>query len=182
VEDLLSRWNVPAEQVYQVLDYTHAKQNLQELVELLPAPLKQAGTLAKRWKNWLWQGDLAEIYESLCRILSGKKKTQALKKWQNYFERNASRMQYERFRQAAVPCGSGCVESAIRRVINLRLKAPGTFWTQDMAECFLFLRSQLLSGRWDTFIHNVARLTRQWIEPLPQLNNLEELYELPQAA
>jgi hypothetical protein len=89
---------------------------------------------------------------------------------------------YERFRQAAVPCGSGCVESAIRRVINRRLKAPGTFWTQDMAECFLFLRSQLLSGRWDTFIHNVARLTRQWIEPLPQLNNLEELYELPQAA
>jgi hypothetical protein len=77
---------------------------------------------------------------------------------------------------------SGCVESAIRRVINLRLKAPGTFWTQDMAEYFLFLRSQLLSGRWDTFIHNVARLTRQWIEPLPQLNNLEELYELPQAA
>jgi predicted NBD/HSP70 family sugar kinase len=74
------------------------------------------------------------------------------------------------------------VESAIRRVINLRLKAPGTFWTQDMAECFLFLRSQLLSGRWDTFIHNVARLTRQWIEPLPQLNNLQELYELPQAA
>ena len=96
--------------------------------------------------------------------------------------RNAARMQYERFRQAAVPCGSGCVESAIRRVINLRLKAPGTFWTQDMAECFLFLRSQLLSGRWDTFIHNVARLTRQSIEPLPQLNNLEEPSELPQAA
>jgi hypothetical protein len=182
VEDLLSRWNVPSERVYQVLDYTHAKQNLQERVELLPAPLKQAGTLAKRWKNWLWQGDLVEIYESLCRVLTGKKKTHALKKWQNYFERNAARMQYEHFRQAAVPCGSGCVESAIRRVINLRLKAPGTFWTQDMAECFLFLRSQLLSGRWDTFIDNVARLTRQWIKPLPQLNNLEELYELPQAA
>src|SRR5947199_8442691 len=57
VEDLLSRWNVPSERVYQVLDYTHAKQNLQELVELLPAPLKQAGTLAKRWKDRLWPGD-----------------------------------------------------------------------------------------------------------------------------
>jgi hypothetical protein len=43
------------------------------------------------------------------------------------------------------------------------------------------LRSHLLSGRWDTCIHNVARLPRQWIEPLPQLNNLEGLYELPQA-
>jgi hypothetical protein len=63
-----------------------------------------------------------------------------------------------------------------------RLKSLRSLRTQDMAECFLFLRSQLLSGRWDTFIHNVAHLTHQWIDPLPQLNNLEELYELPQAA
>jgi hypothetical protein len=91
VEDLVSRWNVPAERVYQVLDYTHAKQNLQELVELLPTPLKQAGTLAKRWKNWLWQGDLAGIYESLCRVLTGKKKTQALKKWVIFQHRVLSR-------------------------------------------------------------------------------------------
>ena len=55
-----------------------------------------------------------------------------------------------------MPCVSGGVESALRRVMILRLKAPGTFWTPEMAECFLFLRSQLLSGRWDTFIDNVA--------------------------
>lgn len=66
-----------------------------------------------------------------------------------------------------MPCGSGCVESAIRRVINLRLKAPGSFWTPEMAECFLFLRSQLLSGRWDTFIDNVARLKTRLLKPLP---------------
>jgi hypothetical protein len=35
-----------------------------------------------------------------------------------------------------------------------------------MAECFLFLRSQLLSGRWDTFIDNVARLKTRLLEPL----------------
>ncbi|CAK0772574.1 hypothetical protein CCP4SC76_5580019 [Gammaproteobacteria bacterium] len=44
------------------------------------------------------------------------------------------------------------VESAIRRVINLRLKAPGTFWLKKMVECFLFLRSQLISGRWEIFM------------------------------
>jgi hypothetical protein len=82
------------------------------------------------------------------------------------FQRNAQRMQYECFRKANIPCGSGCVESAIRRVINLRLKAPGPFWTRQMAECFLFLRSQLLSGRWDIFMHKVACLTRQLMEPL----------------
>ncbi len=145
---------------------THDKQNLQELVELLPARLKNAGAVAKRWKDLLWKGDLQGLYDSLRQVLSGRKKTRALKKWRDDFQRNAQRMQYERFRKANIPCGSGCVESAIRREINLRLKAPGTFWTRRMAECFLFLRSQLLSGRWDIFMHNVACLTRQLMEPL----------------
>jgi hypothetical protein len=42
-------------------------------------------------------------------------------------------------------------------VINLRLKAPGTFWTAAMGECFLFLRSQLLSGRWEVMLDNLIR-------------------------
>ncbi|CAK0774583.1 hypothetical protein CCP4SC76_5890008 [Gammaproteobacteria bacterium] len=53
------------------------------------------------------------------------------------------------------------MESAIRRVINLRLKAPGTFWLKEMVECFLFLRSQLLSGRWGIFMTNLTSLARQ---------------------
>ena len=41
-----------------------------------------------------------------------------------------------------------------------------SFWNPEMAECFLFLRSQFLSGRWDSFIHNVARLKARLLEPL----------------
>jgi hypothetical protein len=184
VEALCERYEWPRENVHQVLDYTHAKQNLQELVELLPARLKDAGAVAKRWKDLLWKGDLQGLYDSLRQVLTGRKKTRALKKWRDYFQRNAQRMQYERFREANLPCGSGCVESAIRRVINLRLKAPGTFWTRRMAECFLFLRCQLLSGRWDIFMHNVARLTRQLMEPLhgSSSTRMHDSDELPLAA
>jgi hypothetical protein len=53
--------------------------------------------------------------------------------------------------------GSGSLESAIRRVINLRLKAAGTFWTKEMGECFLFLRSQLLSERWEVILDNLTQ-------------------------
>ncbi len=53
--------------------------------------------------------------------------------------------------------GSGAVESAIRRVINLRMKAPGTFWKEDTAEIFLYLRSQMISGRWDQCFSNFFR-------------------------
>jgi len=66
-------------------------------------------------------------------------------------------MQYQTFERQGIPCGSGSVESAIRRVINLRLKAPGTFWTIEMAEVFLFLRSQLISGRWSIMMRNLTR-------------------------
>ena len=145
-----------------------AKQNLQALIDWLPARLQREGRLAKQWRDGLWQGDLKALHRSLCDTLRGKKKAQALNKWDNYFARNPKRLQYSRFRERAVPCGSGCVESAIRRVINLRLKAPGTFWTLEMAECFLLLRSQLLSGRWDIFIDNVARLKTRLLEPLLQ--------------
>ena len=67
------------------------------------------------------------------------------------------------FQRQGLPCGSGSVESAIRRVINLRLKAPGTFWTPAMAECFLFLRSQLLSGRWEIMLANLTAETAKQV-------------------
>lgn len=174
VEALCQRRGLDKERVYQVIDYTHAKQNLQELIDLLPARLQREGRLARQWRDWLWQGDLDALYQSVCETLRGQKKAQALKKWDDYFDRNHKRLQYTRFRELAVPCGSGCVESAIRRVINLRLKAPGTFWTRDMAECFLFLRSQLISGRWDIFIYNVARLKARLLEPLQNNISLGE--------
>jgi hypothetical protein len=56
-----------------------------------------------------------------------------------------------------LPCGSGCVESAIRRVINLRLKSAGSFWLKQVAEYMLFLRSALLSGRWKIFMTKFSR-------------------------
>ena len=54
-----------------------------------------------------------------------------------YFDRHRDRMRYRYFRRKEIPIGSGAVESAIRRVINLRLKAPGSFWREDTAEVFL---------------------------------------------
>jgi hypothetical protein len=93
------------------------------------------------------------------------KQGQALKKWRNYFSENRKRMQYAEFKKTGLPCGSGHVESAIRRVVNLRLKSRGIFWKKEMAECFLFLRSQLLSGRWKIFMGNLTALTRRAFQP-----------------
>ena len=69
-------------------------------------------------------------------------------------------MQYAAYRHLDLPTGSGAVESAIRRVINLRLKSPGIFWKPDVAETMLFLRSTLLCDRWDIMSKNVVMHNR----------------------
>lgn len=157
VEKLCRAMGLTQKPVYQVLDYIHAKQNLREIIDLIPEKLRKGGRLERKWKKLLWKGDIQGLRQEICRLLKGTKKEQALKKWRDYFERNAKRMQYETFKAKHIPCGSGHVESAIRRVINMRLKAAGSFWTPKMAEYFLFLRSQLVSGRWKIFFRNASR-------------------------
>lgn len=143
--------------VYQVLDYTHAKQQLALLLDYVAKGKRQPENLDKKWLALLWQGKIDDLATEIKRVCTGARLRAALKKWRSYFAENQSRMRYQAFQEAAIPCGSGCVESAIRRVINLRLKAPGSFWTTQMAEIFLFLRSQLLSGRWSIMLHNCTR-------------------------
>lgn len=142
---------------FQVLDYTHAQQNLHDILELVPQRVKTKEKLETKWHALLWKGDIQGLQAEIYRVLTGRKQRAALKKWKTYFEANAQRMQYQSFKAAGLPCGSGCVESAVRRIINLRLKSAGTFWKREMAECFLFLRAQLLSGRWLVFLRNATR-------------------------
>lgn len=182
VEALLGRGGLASARVYQVLDYTHAKQNLHHILDLLPKRLRTT-ELEQRWKTLLWQGEIAELGQEITQTFPSKSRRQrALRKWESYFVANADRMQYQAFEAQGLPCGSGCVESAIRRVINLRLKAPGTFWTPDMGESVLFLRSQLLSGRWEVLLHNLTTRTAKQMRSDRVSKQTANDYELPQAA
>ncbi len=163
VQVLLGDLSLRPEQVFQVIDYFHAAARLWALLELRGnLTSKERMRIYRQWKGLLWKGDIAGLKAAVMQTAHGKARKKMLKGL-GYFETHACRMQYQSFKANNVPQGSGCVESAIRRVINLRLKAPGTFWTSAMAEYFLFLRSQLLSGRWSIFMANVAKRRRdQW--------------------
>jgi hypothetical protein len=160
--------------IFQVLDYTHAKQNLQDILELVAKGVKTKNKLEAKWHALLWNGDIQGLHAEICRVLTGRKQSAALKKWKNYFEENAKRMQYQAFKAAGIPCGSGCVESAIRRIINLRLKSAGTFWKREMAEHFLFLRAQLLSGRWFIVLRNATRQLARALLNLSDCHDVEQ--------
>ena len=151
---------------HEALDYTHAKQNLYKIVEMMPRSLAHhQEEVAEYWKDLLWSGEFDEL-RSTIEILfrTPKKRKQALKKFDNYFVANKERMQYSLFKDQKLPTGSGAVESAIRRVINLRIKGAGIFWTAEMAEVMLFLRSQFLCGRWATVLQNYVCKTRNLLK------------------
>ena len=47
----------------------------------------------------------------------------------NYFERNAERMRYPKFREQKLFVGSGVIEASCKTVIGSHLKHSGMFWT-----------------------------------------------------
>jgi len=147
-------------EIHQVLDYPHAKQNLNEILALVPDKICSEKWL-KECYRMLWAGDTEGLHRHIFTHLEkdGKKKGQT--KWEGYFEKNAKRMEYQRFAEIGIPCGSGCVESAIRRVINLRLKGNGIFWLKETVEMMLYLRSQWISGCWNILMNNI---TSEWRE------------------
>jgi hypothetical protein len=54
-------------------------------------------------------------------------------------------LDYAKARRAKMPMGSGTMESAIRRVVNLRLKGAGIFWYEEQ---ILLLRTYYKSKHW----------------------------------
>ncbi|MEO1255077.1 MAG: hypothetical protein AAFY41_09355, partial [Bacteroidota bacterium] len=73
----------------------------------------------------------------------------------NYFVKHTDRMQYYKFKANKWLCGSGLVESAIRRIINLRFKSASSFWQVENLEPLIFLRAAFLAGRWKFLIRNI---------------------------
>jgi len=160
----------------QILDYTHAKQNIGIVKKLISDALKlsdkESRKLSKKVRELLWDGNINGIADLVREKLVGKKKAPkaALKKLSEYFE-DHYRFQYKTFRDNGLPTGSGTVESAIRRVINLRIKGTGLFWKREHAENIIFLRSLVLTGK----LKNACRKGLGLVRNMFDKNTIENL-------
>jgi hypothetical protein len=74
-----------------------------------------------------------------------------------YFEHNAHRMRYARYRDLGMFTGSGAIEAACKAIVAQRAKQSGMHWTVDGAADIIALRCQQASGRWDEL----------WAHPAP---------------
>src|SRR5205807_1019661 len=97
----------------------------------------------------LLSGKVEEMIQELER-LGQKCSSKAFQTEVNYFVKHGrehKRMEYGRMKERGLPLGSGAIESAMRRVVNLRLKGATLFWHKDSAEAVLLLRCFAKSRR-----------------------------------
>ena len=77
---------------------------------------------------------------------ASQKARSALEDTAHYFDENRARMLYGTYRNQGLSIGSGPIESAVKNVVNLRMKGCGMRWAKDRAEHMLHLRAAHLSN------------------------------------
>lgn len=145
----------------EVVDYFHVVERLTEFAKARPGwSEKQSTTWVKRQKGRLKRGWIERIEKDVAKVLTPEEKKKGTEL--AYWRRNRERMRYSTFRKRGLPNGSGAVESAVRRVINLRLKGPSIVWREDHAEGVIHLRAHAKAGRWDA-IEDVILENCRWV-------------------
>jgi hypothetical protein len=155
---LLRSVKVAPEKIHQAVDFYHAMEHLGSAADLARCfndkqKKKWLKTQSKRLLSGETEKVVAELEELAVKQPSKKMNTEL-----GYFVRHAreqKRMAYATLEKSGLPLGSGAIESAVRRVINLRLKGAGIFWHKQSAEAMLLLRSFAKAGRLQ-HLHSLA--------------------------
>lgn len=171
---VVKRVGLRAGQVVEVLDFCHAVHH----VSLALAGLNLTPEERQRWyrtlRKQLRAGRAYQVTATLSLLAEEKSGNDAAWTALRFLEKHAEagRLRYHEFRRRGVPLGSGAIESAIRRVVNLRLKGNGLLWYVDNAEGMLLLRAAALSGRWAETLEHVRetmahdrRIDWHWVGP-----------------
>ena len=150
--------------IYRILDVYHACENLNKALAILYPEAKSRREvyreLRTKLRNTGWE-EVVNRLEADYRDRYPQAQTQpetALTADQkeclrviNYIRHHGQQghMNYGMYSLMGLPLGSGAIESAIRRVVNLRMKSNGIFWKIERAEEMQLLRATVLSDRWD---------------------------------
>jgi hypothetical protein len=161
VPKLIKALGLKDDQVQQLIDFWHAVEYLGKIAD----SKSLEGAQKKRWvklqKKRLWRGEIGTVVEEI-KTLIGSRKTKAQTTWLNYFVTHGlthRRMDYSRSHTNHMPIGSGAIESAVRRVINLRVKSNAVYWLRDNAETMIRLRAWVKAGRAEELFAQTTYIT-----------------------
>jgi hypothetical protein len=137
-----------------IVDLYHARQHLWDVARALYPndAVSQKAWMKVHQNPLLDKGKIEKLVTALRSLLcthpdaAEKIRTEA-----DYFEKNADRMRYPKFRRQRLFVGSGVIEAGCKTVIGSRLKQSGMFWTVRGANAILALRCCHLNGRFEDY-------------------------------
>ena len=150
-------WNLVGEHfpgAIEIVDLYHARQHLWSVARLLypQEEVQQKAWMKVHQKRLLDKGKIEKLVGMLRSIDPANPLTaEKIRAEADYFQRNATRMRYPRFRRQHLFVGSGVIEAGCKAIIGSRLKQSGMFWTVRGANAILALRCCHLNGRFEDY-------------------------------
>jgi hypothetical protein len=138
----------------QIVDLYHARQHLWEVARTLYAndAVQQKAWMKVHQKRLLDKGKIEKLVTALRSLHHTNAEVVAkIRSEAEYFEKNAERMRYPKFRRQHLFVGSGVIEAGCKTVIGSRLKQSGMFWTVRGANAILALRCCHLNARFEDY-------------------------------
>jgi hypothetical protein len=162
---LAQELGIPRDRVVEIIDWYHAVETLHAVADAVARwPSGRRESWLRSAQTALYAGNMHKLMK-LFDLLAVGRRARAVNEHREYFRRNVVRMQYRAFVARKLPRGSGSVESAIRRIVNMRMKGNGMFWNRENAESMLLVRSYLKAGRFDDLIDWSLQSATPWWRP-----------------
>jgi hypothetical protein len=149
-------WNLTQEifpGAIEIVDLYHARQHLWDLSsQLHPSDVAAKRRWVMSHQHFLDDGKIEPLVNRL-RALGTERQELAedIKTEANYFQRNAERMRYPKFRKQGLFVGSGVIEAGCKTLIATRLKRSGMFWTVRGANAVIAVRCCRHSREFDDY-------------------------------
>jgi hypothetical protein len=146
---VVQRVGLDARRTERILDRCHAAHHISLALQALGLPEAERTATYRTLRHQLRAGRSRDVVARLRAIAAGQPPDSEVWTEIEYLNKHEPHLRYDWFAYRGRPLGSGAVESAIRRVINLRMKGNGIYWREENAEAMLVLRAAVLTGRWE---------------------------------
>jgi hypothetical protein len=152
---VIGRAGLDPNRVERVLDCCHAVHHVSLALQALGLPEAERTATYRTLRHLLRAGRSREVVAALRKMAQAQPFDSGVWAEIEFLAKHEAHLRYDWFGYRGRPLGSGAVESAIRRVINLRLKGNGIYWKEENAEAMLVLRAAALTGRWQETMEKV---------------------------
>ncbi len=130
-----------------ILDKPHLLHHLHEAADAMGFDKDSAAKEVERWAKRISGGEVDAVIREFA-ACEGPGQERAVQ-LAHYLQRFRDAVHYDEFVRLGYPIGSGEIESAHKGQVQIRMKLPGTWWTEANANRLLALRLVRANRRWE---------------------------------